>query len=378
MSAKIAFRADASIDIGSGHVMRCLTLADELKIAGHACHFLCRAHRGHLIETIRSKGHTAHVLPLVSEDGADYDDRFAPEKLPLVHATWLGCTQERDASESSSILRALQPQWLVVDHYALDARWERAMAAHSRQLMVIDDLADRVHVCDLLLDQTFGRAASDYRPLVPEYCRLLCGSEFALLRPEFAALRPYSLQRRAQAALKEVLITMGGVDKHNATGKVLQALRNCALPADCRITVVMGATAPWLEAVKTQAQDLTWTTRVLVGVSNMAQLMADSDLAIGAAGATSFERCCLGLPSIMLILADNQRDIGHALQTAGAAQLIEPAMGLESEFAKHLLPLLEDKSRLQQMHHSASEVTQGSGASHVRDLINQMTLERVV
>jgi len=189
--------------------------------------------------------------------------------------------------------------------------------------MVIDDLADRPHACDLLLDQTFGREATDYHPFVPAACRLLCGSQYALLRPEFAALRPYSLQRRAQPTLRELLITMGGVDKDNATGQVLQALRSCRLPADCRITVVMGATAPWLDEIRKEAQDMPWPTRVLVGVSDMAQLMADSDLAIGAAGATSWERCCLGLPTIMLVLAENQRKIAEELCEAGAAHLIE-------------------------------------------------------
>lgn len=319
---KAVFRADASLQIGTGHVMRCVTLADALAAHGADCQFICRAHEGNVIEFIRSKGYGVHALPNVPAPGAG-STAPDPATSELTHSHWLGATQAQDAELCAPILAAQSPDWLIVDHYALDAFWERALAPHYRRLMVIDDLADRPHACDLLLDQTFGREATDYHPFVPAACRLLCGSQYALLRPEFAALRPYSLQRRAQPTLRELLITMGGVNKDNATGQVLQALRSCRLPADCRITVVMGATAPWLDEIRKEAQDMPWPTRVLVGVSDMAQLMADSDLAIGAAGATSWERCCLGLPTIMLVLAENQRKIAEELCEAGAAHLIE-------------------------------------------------------
>ena len=231
--------------------------------------------------------------------------------------------------------------------------------------MVIDDLADRPHACDLLLDQTFGRDAADYRPLVPADCRLLCGSQYALLRPEFAALRPYSLQRRARPALRELLITMGGVDKDNATSQVLQALRTCPLPAECRITVVMGATAPWLGEVRTQAQGMPWQTGVLAGVSDMAQLMADSDLAIGAAGATSWERCCLGVPTIMLVLADNQRKVAQGLEQSGGAKLINLGQRAKTQLGELLRPLIDDPAQLLNMSDCAASVVDGSGVDAV-------------
>lgn len=312
----IAFRTDASLQIGTGHVMRCLTLADALTAKGAQCHFICREHPGHLIDFIRNKGHVVSVLPVARMEEAGVETN-GPVTASTPHAAWLGATQTQDAEACAPMLAALRPDWLIVDHYALDATWERALAPHCAKLMVIDDLADRPHVCDLLLDQTYGRDEADYRQQVPATCRLLCGAQYALLRPEFAALRPYSLQRRAQPALRELLITMGGVDKDNAAGAVLEALRTCPLPTDCRVTVVMGATAPWLEAVETLAQAMPWPTRVLVGVSDMAQLMADSDLAIGAAGATTWERCCLGLPTIAVALADNQRMALRVLQGGG-------------------------------------------------------------
>lgn len=364
---KAIFRADASLQIGTGHVMRCLTLADALAGAGASCEFICREHRGHLIDFIRHKGYVTHVLPMAANgDNTPLQPGNAHE---LAHHHWLGASQAQDAEACAPLLAERLPDWLVVDHYALDARWESALAMHSRKLMVIDDLADRPHACDLLLDQTFGRDEHDYRALVPAHSRLLCGSEFALLRPEFAALRPYSLQRRALPLLKELLITMGGVDKDNATGQVLQALRQCTLPADCRITVVMGATAPGLEAVKTLAQDLPWSTRVLVGVSNMAQLMADSDVAIGAAGATSWERCCLGLPSAMMVLADNQQKAASLLESASAARTLGPGVDLETELAKFIDELIHSHEYHRKLIENASKIADGTGCHRVAALL---------
>lgn len=363
---KVAFRADASLQIGTGHVMRCLTLADALAARGADCQFICRAHEGNLVEFIRSKDYVAHALPILHEASvASTAPGPAASHPDLAHAHWLGATEAQDAEACGPILAAQRPDWLIVDHYALDARWERALAPHYRKLMVIDDLADRPHTCDVLLDQTFGRDAADYRAHVPADCRLLCGSQYALLRPEFAALRPYSLQRRARPSLRELLITMGGVDKDNATGQVLQALRTCPLPADCRITVVMGSTAPWLEEVRAQAQDMPWPTRVLVGVSDMAQLMADSDLAIGAAGATSWERCCLGLPTIMVVLAENQRKVAQGLERSGGVKLIKLGQSATTQLRELLFPLINDPAQLLHMSDCAASVVDGSGVAAV-------------
>jgi len=352
LTMKVVFRTDASIQIGTGHVMRCLTLADALAAKGAQSIFVCREHKGNLIEQIRSKGHRVYVLPI--GNGADTD---------LAHSAWLGATQVQDIEACVPLLAKLQPDCLVVDHYALDALWEVEAGKVCTNLMVIDDLADRNHACNLLLDQTFGRSAKDYQALVPDYCTLLCGSKYALLRPEFAALRPYSLQRRLQPQLKQLLITMGGVDKDNVTAQVLNALSGCQLQADFGITVVMGAAAPWLADVQRQAETMPWPTTVLVDVNNMAQLMADSDLAIGAAGATSWERCCLGLPSILVVLAANQAMIAEALSNAGAVLQVETSE-LQSRLAQ-MLVILGDHEALSLVSHSASQICNGQGTGHI-------------
>lgn len=357
----VMFRTDASLQIGTGHVMRCLTLADALSAKGANCQFICREHPGNLIEFIRGKGYVTHALPMRAAR-----ETFGNE---VMHAHWLGATQAQDAEACLPVLATRHPDWLIVDHYALDTRWECALAPHYIKLMVIDDLADRPHECNLLLDQNYGRGTSDYCLLVPEACHLLCGSAYALLRPEFAALRPYSLQRRAQPVLRKLLISMGGVDKDNVTGQILQALQTSPLPVDCRITVVMGVTAPWLEDARRQALNMPWPTQVLVGVSDMAQRMADCDLAIGAAGSTSWERCCLGVPTIMLALAENQLKAAQELERSGAAQLITLPKNAALLPREQPIPLINDSTQLRRMAECAANIVDGSG---VYAVIQQM------
>jgi UDP-2,4-diacetamido-2,4,6-trideoxy-beta-L-altropyranose hydrolase len=273
--------------------------------------------------------------------------------------------QKQDADACRATLKARQFDWLIVDHYALDIHWEEALRPYYSRLMVIDDLADRRHVCDLLLDQNLGRKPSDYERLIPESCMVLAGPQYALLRPEFAALREYSLMRREKPNLRNILITMGGVDQPNATCRVLEALNQCTLPSDCKIGVVMGDKAPWLEQVKASAAHLRWPAEVLVNISDMAQRMADCDLVIGAAGSTAWERCCLGVPTLMVVLADNQRFGAEALQGALAAKLL----GNVSDIGQ--LPIIFTSivtdAELQSMGRMAARITDGLGATRVVD-----------
>lgn len=369
---KVVFRADASLQIGTGHVMRCLTLADALAARGADCQFVCREHAGNLIEFIMSKGHVVHVLPTAMQLADLTKQTTDSDKPELAHGHWLGATQAQDVQACAPILAKFQPDWLIVDHYALDARWELAVKPHSRKLMVVNDLADRSHACDILLDQTFGRSAEDYRRWVPAECQLLCGSQFALLRPEFLALRAFSLQRREKPQLQQLLITMGGVDKDNVTSKVLESLTACALPDGCNITVVMGPTAPWLDEVKRQAKRMPWPTGVLVGVSNMARLMADSDFAIGAAGATTWERCCLGLPTAMMVVAENQKYAAKLLEQAGAVHTLDLNTDLADSLKNLVHSIRKSRNFLMRLIEGASNVADGKGAQRVADhLINE-------
>lgn len=321
----VAFRVDASLTMGTGHTMRCLTLADELARRGHQCHFVHRQQPGDLAWQIEARGHTLHrLIPIDKKGDALGADAVETMGEGAPHDDWLGCSWQSDAQQTRAALAPLAPGWLIVDHYALDAGWESAVAKVCGKTMVIDDLADRSHRCDLLLDQSFGRKARDYAERVPDHCRILVGPEFALLRPEFGEWRARSLARRRELRwpLNSILITMGGVDKENVTGKVLGELAASRLPVGCSITVVMGGTAPWREHVRAQASKMPYPTEVVEQVSDLAKRMAEADLALGAAGSTSWERCCLGLPSIMVVLAANQHFVAKALAEQGAAALI--------------------------------------------------------
>ena len=368
---KIVFRTDASLDIGTGHVMRCLTVATACRQRGIECVFLCRILDGGLHDQIRSKGFGVVVLPSLERQPGKA--RTVETGSRAQYSFWLEVDWHTDALQTTRCLDEVgSVDWLIVDHYAIDVRWEALVRPQCQNMMVIDDLADRSHDCDVLLDQNLGRLIGDYDGLVPEGCIRLIGPKFALLRPEFAALRGYSLARRSAPVLKSLLISMGGVDRDNATGEILQALRECPLPEDCRITVVMGPHAPWLETVRQSAQSLPWRTEVVVNVSDMARLMADSDLAIGAAGSTAWERCCLGVPTIQLVLAQNQAEIAKALSEAGAA-LTAGAEKLHEVFFS-VLTATGCGERLLTVGQAAASISDGFGTQRVIDKLMRGTL----
>lgn len=364
---RVAFRTDAGIEIGTGHVMRCLTMANALKARGAESVFLCRAHDGNLLDFIAAQGFQAVALPAL----VAAKDNIRAGEPP--HAAWLGTDWASDASDTLAAVHGHFGDdifdWLIIDHYALDARWETALRPACRYLMVIDDLADRPHDCDLLLDQSLGRKAADYAGLAPQSATLLIGPQYALLRPEFARLRAASLARRARPELHKLLVTMGGIDKDNATGKVLDALATCALPVGVDITIVMGAQAPWLDQVRTKAALMPVPTEVRIGVSDMATLMSQSDLAIGGGGMTSIERCVLGLPTILIIQAQNQMQQAHDLEQAGAAVVYDPNKEYSAPVLAKMIAKLSAPEVYIAMSHAAASVAKTNGllkiASHL-------------
>lgn len=358
----IVFRVDASIEMGIGHLMRCLTLADALEVEGAQCHFVCREHPGNLIPQIVSRGHQVHPLPLCQT--IYRADEAQADKSQPAHAYWLGCDWLTDARQTLNCIGSLNAHWLIVDHYALDECWEKELRPVCKKIMVIDDLADRNHDCDLLLDQNLGRQAQDYKGLVTGCYLFLLGPKYALLRPEFGELREYSLNRRAKPKFKRLLISMGGVDKDNVTGNLLSELSQCTLPNDVFISVVMGASAPHIKRVCQQVRTMPWLTEVLIGINNMAQLMTDSDLAIGAAGSTTWERCCLGVPTITIILAENQREVANLLALKNIATLLNyQNISLLNE------KLIKTISMYRELVKNSSLLVDGLGTQRLLDLL---------
>jgi UDP-2,4-diacetamido-2,4,6-trideoxy-beta-L-altropyranose hydrolase len=284
------------------------------------------------------------------------------------HAAWLGCDWQSDAQQCHSILSG-STDWLIVDHYALDNRWESAMREKCHHIMCVDDLADRTHDCDILLDQSLGRTADDYSHFVSSDTRLLLGPQYALLRCEFAQWRDISLARRQSPKMHHILVTMGGVDYENVTGRVLAVLAQIRFETLRQITVVLGPHAPWHDTVSAFAAGMKVRTTVLSNVENMAELMTSCDLAIGAGGSTTWERCSLGLPTIMVSLAENQKFISQEVSRSGGAILCDLA-NLECEL-ENILYLVLQLDFLKELSIKASNITDGLGMQMTRQIIKE-------
>ena len=269
---KFIIRADAAIHIGSGHIMRCLTLAKALRDYSHTVKFICREFQGNLISYIRSQDFEVFNIPHLNNSLTSVDEENT-------HSSWLEVSQEEDFDSCKTFLEKEKPDWIIVDHYALSEEWEVLARDHTKNIAVIDDLADRNHDCDILLDQNYGSLESSYAELVPNECKLLIGTQYALLRPEFAKYREISVARREKNSytINQILVNLGGIDKDNHTLSVLNALNAC-LQNEC-VKVVMGATAPHIEDIKLYAQEVGFKCEVLVGINNMACLLYTSDAA---------------------------------------------------------------------------------------------------
>ena len=305
---KVIFRVDASLKMGTGHVMRCLTLAQTLKENGANVKFICRRHEGSLIDKIRSNGFDVHALEVSEEIETDNK---------LVHSHWLGATQQQDSDECIDVLSSEGVDWLIVDHYALDEDWHCNLKPYYRKLMVIDDLADKIFDCDVLLNQNLGTQIEDYKNKIPDNCELLLGCNYALLRSEFSDLRERALVRRKNTIeINNILISMGGSDNENITYDILQQLDD-----RFNIVVVLGSSSMHSDMIAGYAEGK--KIKVIIDADNMAELMLEADLAIGAGGSTSWERCCLGLPTLLFVTAENQRVVAENLEHSGAVIIAE-------------------------------------------------------
>lgn len=288
----IAFRVDASDHIGTGHFMRCLTLADELKKQGAQIRFISRNLPTHLSDMLTEKG--MKYLSLSLDDAKEAVDELA-------HASWLGTSQAQDAQATLQALADQSWDWIIVDHYALDERWERAVRGSCKKLMVIDDLADRQHDCDILLDQNYyADMQTRYISKAPPHCQLLLGPRYALLREEFRNLRDKVKVRTGD--VKKILVFFGGVDSGNYTSLAIQALAE--LNSMQQVDVVIGVQHPNREQIQQACINHGFICHVQT--TRMAELMAEADLALGAGGTATWERCAMGLPSIIAVIAENQ------------------------------------------------------------------------
>lgn len=349
---KVAIRVDASEKIGTGHFMRCLTLANTLRKRGAQTCFVSRHMPEHFRGMLAQQGHG--FMPLAPAPGQQATG-------DLAHAAWLETSQEVDAQASRAALASQAWDWLVVDHYALDRRWESALRQTARKILVIDDLADRQHDCDMLLDQNFYRdMPGRYAGKVPAHGLLLLGPRFALLRDEFREL--HETARPRQGPVKRLLVFFGGVDAENHTGMALRALAAVGR-GDIQVDVVLGAQHPCRQEIERTCAEYGYFCHVQT--PRMAELMAAADLAIGAGGTATWERCCLGLPTIAISAAANQRSQLADAATAGLVYSPQTSHDIQTVLARHLNALLENEALRQLISSTGIQTVDGTGVLRV-------------
>ncbi|NKB49971.1 MAG: UDP-2,4-diacetamido-2,4,6-trideoxy-beta-L-altropyranose hydrolase [Alphaproteobacteria bacterium] len=324
------FRTSASPEIGGGHVTRCLALADMLSAQGWQCTF---ASGEKTLPTMPALADSAHKISRVLDETAapsKRDGAWSPEECDL----------------------------LVFDHYALDAAYESACRPWAKRIVVLDDLANRPHDCDVLLDQTLGRRPEDYESLVPSQCNLLLGTKFTLLRSAFAGARKRAATER-DGQLRNVLIAPGQTDQAGLTTLAVTAIQQ-ALP-DAEINIVVGVRNPQFATFDQPGAD---NVHVHVGASAeaVAELITNADIAIGAAGSSAWERCALGLPAALVIIADNQSEVAATLEEAGAAKVVGRVENLDVDtLATAIENLAANPDLLVHMSQKASEICDGRG-----------------
>ncbi|MFJ7970431.1 UDP-2,4-diacetamido-2,4,6-trideoxy-beta-L-altropyranose hydrolase [Psychrobacillus sp. NPDC096389] len=303
----VFIRTDASIQIGSGHVMRCLTLAKQLEKYNVNVKFVCRNIDGNMINYIAQQGFDVFTL--------------FTEIDTISHWDWTREQWHDDAKETISIIQLEQKtvDMLIVDHYSIDIKWERQLRPFVNNIMVIDDVADRNHDCDLLLDQNYySDMENRYKNLVPKDCIQLLGPNNALLREEFLEINPAKYKR--DGTIKNIFIFFGGSDITGETLKTLYAIEKY-MEKNITFNIVIGTANPFKNQIKLFCDQYD-NINLHCNIDYMARLMAHADLAIGAGGTASWERIYLRLPAIVVILANNQIELTKTLASTGAIQSI--------------------------------------------------------
>ncbi len=335
---KVLIRADASQTIGSGHVARCLTLAHCLRKQGASVTFASLTLPGHRLVNLAAQGLGTYAM----KPGASRDDIEA--LLP-----W--------QADIDALKGAGQFDWVIVDHYGLDARWETAARAIAPRVMAIDDLANREHSADLLLDQNLTASEAAYAGLLAPGCTTFFGPRHALLAPAFEALR-VSIRPRVQ----RVLVNFGGFDVNGNTLKAMVALDG--VPG-LEVDFIAGHANPdWAHLQAYVATRSNWTLHSFV--EDFPALMATADLFVGAGGGTTWERAAMGMPTICLAVAHNQQANAERMAVAGAHVYLGEAAEVSSQALRQsVVALLDDAERRQGLANQSRQLVDGLGALRV-------------
>jgi UDP-2,4-diacetamido-2,4,6-trideoxy-beta-L-altropyranose hydrolase len=360
---KVFFRTDASNKIGTGHVMRCLTLASRLRELGANCVFISRVLDGNLLHRVQDAGFRFIELP--RPEMTNYAEVF--EESLLDHSNWLAVSQRDDAQQTIKYLINKVVDWLIVDHYALDSKWEKCLRPYAKKIMVIDDIADREHDCDLLLDQNMVlNIERRYEELVPAQCNCLLGPQYALIHPEFSKLRRY-LQPR-WLPVRRILVYFGGVDLLDLTGITISAIL-AIQRKEITIDVVLSPQSPNAGAVKEKVKGHNGIS-CYENLPSLAPLMLKADMAIGAGGATTWERLCMGLPSLVVSTGENQVGTCEELGRMGLITYLGRSNDLSFELLLLALrSFLKSTEKSQQALMHGKTLVDGRGAERVADIL---------
>jgi len=335
--------------------MRCAALGDSLRHKGANVTFVMREATPAMEELLQTLGHGTVRLPDAG--------------LRRVSG-WRAAPWETDASQTLEVLVAQgEVAWLIVDHYGIDDRWEERIRRAGCKLLVIDDLAASRHSCDALLNQNLLADAEDrYRSLVSRDCRLLLGPRFALLREEFRAAR--SRLHRDARRVRKLLVFLGGGDPDGVTLQVLTVIA-MVRPDDLEVDVVVGAGNPHRAEIEKHCA-YKKGYRVIPQSSDMAGLMLDADLAVGAGGVSTWERCCLGLPAVVVAIAENQEEVSRAAAEAGVCIYLGPSREVTPEmFAAAFRLVIGNAGMRKLLSEAGTKLVDGMGSERVARILLQ-------
>lgn len=349
---RVAIRVDASEVIGTGHVRRCLALAHALREAGAAVRFVTRDLGCGAAAAIEGAGFAAIVL-------RKPDGLVAPSVVP--HAAWAGIDGESDAAEAIAALADWSPAWVVVDHYAFDARWHRSIREALRcRIAIIDDLADRALDGDLIVDHNY---APDHRRKYEGWAaaqtEVLGGPRFALLGPAFATAARYE----PQDPVHSVGVFMGGVDRDNVSAVVIDAIARAGFCGE--VEIVSTHANPHLKQLLRKAEGRP-STQVVTDLPDLAAFFSRHGIQIGAGGGATWERCCVGAPTLLLVVAQNQLAVVPGLAGKNVIVTPDPVGTLDPDhIAQSLRRLLADAQLRSGLSARARALVDGLGARRV-------------
>ena len=346
---KVVFRADASLEIGTGHVMRCLTLADQLKMRNIQSYFVCRNHQGNFATLIEQSGYEVSLLPL---EQTEVIEGYSPSNN---YSDFLGAPAVKDAQKTADIAGELNAAWLINDHYGIDSLWEKIFKANTTNIKVlaIDGQANRFHDYEILVDPTLSiESEKRWEALLPTECLRLVGPKYALLRPEFNNLK---VIKKFNSNVATVFVNFGGIDKKNVTELVINALLEIK-SIELKLEVLLGKNNPNIPSLKAKFSS---NQNVVLHLQppNVAEVMAMADIAISAGGSTIWELCKIAIPTLLITTAPNQVQMAKALDAGSYVKGLGDIKTMDFDHLKTvLINLISDKTKMITMSRKAQSL----------------------